>query len=214
MPDFRHSPSTGRYHNVSSGRMVSEREVRDAVDRLADLTSQRLADLSERLLRRDLRLADWQAELMAVLKSAHVAAGVVAHGGAASMDAATYGAIGHRLRDEYQHLRDFAQQLADGTQPLDGRVVARAQMYGQGARVAFETIRARDDRERGLDEERNVLHADSSCATCKDQSALGYVPIGILLPIGSRSCLSRCRCTITRRRSGAAESARHLRAVS
>lgn len=214
MPDFRYSSSTGRYHNVASGRMVSERDVRDAVDRLADLASQQLGDLSERLLAGRITLADWQTESMAVLKDAHVAAGVAAHGGTAAMGPDDWGYLGFRIKEQYQYLKAFAEQLARGDQALNGGVAARARLYGQAVRSTFEAVRARDDLERGMDEERNVLHSADHCGECPGLSQLGWVPIGTLPSIGARQCGQNDRCSITRRRSQASESVRHLRAVS
>lgn len=205
---------TGRYRG-NNGRFLSEREVRDAVDRLADLASDKLAGLSERLLDGRLSLADWQRESMAVMKEAHVAAATVAHGGAAQMGHEEWGYVGRRLRDEYAYQRDFARQIAAGEQPLTSGVVARSRLYGQNVRATFEAVRARDDTGRGMDEERNVLGgAEHHCSQCPGLSALGWVPAGTLPPIGSRQCGPNDRCTVTRRHARAQESTtRLLRAV-
>lgn len=201
MSDFRFSPATGRYHNVASGRMVSERDVRDAVDRLADLASQKLGDLSDRLLAGRITLADWQQEAMAVLKDAHVAAATVAHGGKTAMDPEDWGYLGSRIKEQYQYLQAFAEQISRGDQALNGGVGARARLYGQAVRSTFEAVRARDDVARGMDEERNVLHAADHCGECRELSVRGWVPIGTLPPIGVRQCGANDRCSMTRRRS-------------
>lgn len=49
--------------------------------------------------------------------------------------------------------------------------------------------------------EETVLHASENCAQCVGLSGLGWVDVGSLPPIGSRRCLSRCRCTISRRKT-------------
>jgi hypothetical protein len=203
--------STGRYRDTATGRLVSERAIRDQVDALADAASERLATLTDHLLRGDLTLAEWQSQGMAVIKVSHVAVGVVAQGGKAQMTAVHYGSLGHEIRDQYAYLRDFANGIADGSVPLDGRLISRAGMYGQAARVTYEKVVARDALGRGLTEERSILHASESCASCRAQAALGWVAVGTLIPIGSRTCLSRCRCTMSRR---AAPDTRMLRLVS
>jgi hypothetical protein len=53
--------STGRYRDTTTGRLVSERAIRDQIDALADAASERLANLTDRLLRGDLTLAAWQS---------------------------------------------------------------------------------------------------------------------------------------------------------
>lgn len=198
----------GRYRD--SGRLISDARVRLAVDALADAASDRLADLTDRLMHGNLTLADWQLQAMATIRTAHVAAGVAAQGGKAQMEPAHYGFLGSEIRAQYAYLRDLANGIAGGTVPLDGRLVARAGMYGQHARISYEAVRARDARSRGYTEERNVLHSQESCRECSGLSSQGYGALGTLPPIGSRSCLSRCRCTIARRRG----EQRSLRLVS
>jgi hypothetical protein len=195
---YTYDRASGRYRD-SSGRYLSERAVRDAVDNLADLSSARIADLTTRLQSGGLQLADWQQQMMAEMKAAHVAAGVAAHGGRQQMAPADWGAVGRRLRDQYGYLREFAAQIADGRQPLDGRLVARARLYGQASRSTFEAIRARDDKARGMTVEQNVLHGSDHCLQCPGLSARGWVPIGSLPMIGERQCGQNDRCTITRR---------------
>lgn len=198
---FTFDARLGRYRDADSGRLVSEAAVRLAIDAVADAASDHLADLTERMLRGDLKLADWQRSVMATIKTAHVAAGVAAQGGKAQMEPTHYGFLGSEIRRQYAYLRDLANGIAAGDIPLDGRLVARAGMYGQHVRVTYEAVRAKDARSRDYIEERNVLHSQESCRECSGLSSQGYVPLGTLPPIGSRSCLSRCRCQIQRRRA-------------
>lgn len=213
MADYTFSPKNGRYRDSDSGRFVSEATVREAVDRLADDASARLASLSERLLSKDITLEMWQRDSMTVLKDAHVAAATIAHGGREQMGQDDWGFVGHRIRDEYQHLREFARQISDGTQALDGRVIARSKLYGQGARTTFTATQARDQAGYGMAQEKNVLHADESCASCLGEDAKNWVPLGDLVPPGSRTCLSNCKCSLTYRATPASESGRLLWAV-
>lgn len=188
----------GRYRD-SRGRLISNSVVRDAVDNVADLASKRLGDLARGLQNATVSLADWHTQSMAEIKAAHVATGVAARGGWKQMAPADWGRIGQRIRREYGYLRTFATDIASGKQPLDGRLVARAEMYGQAARMTYEAIKAADDKARGMLVERNVLHGRDHCGQCPKLAARGWVPIGSLPPIGSRLCRVRDRCTIERR---------------
>jgi hypothetical protein len=138
---------------------------------------------------------------MAIIKSSHVAAGVVAAGGRAQMTPSAYGFLGSEIRAQYGYLAQFAARIDAGAIPLDGRLIARAGMYGQHARVTYEAVRRRDQRERGYRFEKNMLHARESCTQCVGLSRLGWVEIGSLPPIGARRCLARCRCTISYRKA-------------
>lgn len=206
MVSIRYDVSAGRYRGAN-GRFLADSTVRDLVDAVADVASDRMAALSQQLLDGSLSLADWQTAMMSEIKLAHLSTGVMASGGFEQMSPARYGFLGRTIRDEYAFLRDFAQQIQSGAQTLDGRLVARARQYGQASRVTFETVRARDDRNRGLTEERNVLHPARHCDECRALSAMGWVPIGTLPPIGSRECMASDRCTISRRVGGAQEQA-------
>ncbi len=191
----------GRYRDSTSGRLVPEAKVRLAVDAVADLASEQMADVTERLLAGEIRLATWQREMMGLIKVSHVSAGVVAQGGAAQMDARAYGYLGSQIKEQYRFLQNFARDLEAGTLPLDRRLVARAGLYGQHARVTYEAVRARDASVQGYDQEMNILHAAESCPQCRGLAARGWVGLGELPPVGQRTCLARCRCTISRRKS-------------
>lgn len=196
----------GRYRG-EDGRFVAQSAIRGAVDDLADLSSERMATLTAELQAGTLSLADWQQRMMAEIKSAHVASAVAAHGGREQMSRSDWGFVGRQIRDQYGYLRQFAQQITDGTQPLDGRLPARARLYGQASRSTYEAVRRRDERNRGMTEERNVLHGRDHCSLCPSLSARGWVPIGTLPPVGSRPCGQNDRCTISYRVAPAAEQA-------
>jgi hypothetical protein len=206
MASYHWSESAGRYTDAR-GRYVAERIVRGAVDAVADHASDRIAAACLRLLAGEQSLASWQAEVQGIVKLAHVATGVLAHGGRAQMAAADYGALGPIIRAEYNFLRQFAQQI-NGELPansgrengekqaLNGSLVARARQYGQASRVTYERIRQREQRRRGYASERNVLHAGESCSQCRSETARGRVPIGSLVLVGGRICRSQCRCRL------------------
>lgn len=211
---FVFSPATGRYRDVDSGRFVSEAKVRMGIDLVADAASDRMGVLTARLTAGTITLAEWQTEAMAVIKVSHVASAVVAHGGREHMTASDWGWLGQRIKTEYRYLREFANQIEAAEAISPAQIAARLKLYGQASRTTFEAMRARDDRARGFNEERSILHPADHCSQCVAQAALGWQPIGSLIPIGRRECVSNCRCTMTRRMSVVERSARHLRAVS
>lgn len=197
---YRWSESAGRYRDPKTGRFVSESRVRAVVDSITDAASDRMTAASQRLLAGEMSVGAWQAEMQATIKLAHTSAAIIAHGGADQMTPARWGAVGRAVKDEYQYLREFAQQITDGRQPLNGRLTARAAQYGQAARGQFERIRRRDQRERGYTQERNVLAPAEHCTGCKAQTARGWVEIGTLVPVGRRQCRGNCRCRLEFRR--------------
>lgn len=194
--------ASGRFR-VANGQFVSEAAVRRVVDQIADGASVRMAAASERMLAGELSLAEWQAGMMRTIKLSQLATSTIAHGGAARMGFPEYGAAGREIRTQYDYLRQFAAQVASGEQPLNGGLLSRARQYGQAARVTFEREYGRDQQARGFQSERNVLGAAEHCALCPELTARGWVPIGLLPPVGSRPCRSNDRCSISYRREPA-----------
>ncbi len=189
------------------GQFVSEARVRSVIDAVADHASDRMAAASQALLEGRSSLAAWQAEMQATLKLAHVSAGVLARGGVQQMTPSRWGALGPTIREQYKFLANFAGQIASGDQPLNGSLTARSRQYGQAARVTFERIRGAEQQQRGYRSCRNVLHAGESCSQCRSEASRGWVPVGSLVPVGSRICRSNCRCTVSFRREPAEQAA-------
>lgn len=195
---FTFDRASQRYRDLRTGRFLPAREVRDAVDRLADLASRRLGESAARFRAGQITVSQWIAESQQLVKQSQIAAALAAYGGRSNMNAAQWGLVGQQIRVQYAYLRRMADDVLSGRQRLNGRLDARSRQYGQAARVIFEAIRARESGSAGLAWERNVRHASESCAQCRAQSAAGWVPRGTLVPVGSRTCRSSCRCTIER----------------
>ena len=92
------------------------------------------------------------------------------------------------------HLRDFAGQVASGAQRIDGRFRQRVKLYVNSARGVYHETRRKVQQTAGKTMEKNVLSGDEHCPGCLDATAAGWQPIGSLPPIGTRTCLSHCRC--------------------
>lgn len=193
---FGWSPSAQRFRNLETGKFVSERLVRDGVDRAADLTSARLGELTSRFRTGEISAVQWQTEMLAQIKQAHISAALAAYGGRDAMTPARWGTVGQLIRREYAFARAFAADVLSGRQRQNGRMDARARLYGQAIRGTYENIRRRESANAGLRYERNVRHASESCRQCVGASGQGWVPIGTLPPVGARTCRGNCRCTL------------------
>lgn len=188
-----------RFRDLSTGRYVTERAVRDYVDNVADAASRIMGDATAQYRAGAISVTEWRATMMQTVKDSHIASALAAYGGRSQMTPSRWGLVGYQIRTQYQYLRNFERDLLNGSQRLNGRADARARMYGQGARQLYENIRAREAGAAGLRWERNIRHSSESCAQCITQSALGWQPLGTLVPVGRRTCRSNCRCTIERR---------------
>lgn len=196
MAEFAFSARAGRYRNRETGRFVSEAKVRDGVDAMVSTAADRMGELARQLRDGEITAAGFQVQMQVAIKDVHVAGALAAYGGRDAMTPARWGWVGARVRAEYGYARGLVSDIIDGKQPLNRQLDARVRQYASGGRVTYEAARGRQRKEQGETEERNVLHAAESCASCKAQSARGWVEIGALVPVGRRTCRGQCRCSI------------------
>lgn len=75
-------------------------------------------------------------------------------------------------------------------------IVSRSELYPEAFRATFEGIRRGNHLDAGFTVERSILGGGGdSCSECIAEEERGWVPIGDLIPVGSRQCLTRCHCT-------------------
>lgn len=202
-PRFRYDVATRRYR-AADGRFVPAARVASAVDAVAVGARAEAERLAERLLAGQSSLAEFQSSLAALVKAGHVAAGAVGRGGTAQMSPADAGFVGSRIKREYGYLRDFAAQIADGRQPLDGMLRVRAGLYGDALATTHREMERRIAALSGVQIARRVLAAADHCATCLSEAARGWQPITLLRAIGDTICRSRDKCRFEYRRPGEA----------
>lgn len=199
MPDFtfdqRLNNGVGAYRG-SNGRIISQVQVREALDGYVDNSQNVSRDLGGLLREGQISLADWQLQMRAHIKDVHLTAAAAQRGGWDNMTQADFGRVGQRIRVQYEYLDNFAKQIADGTQPLDGRFLVRSQMYTDASVATYDRFEVNAFNTAGFDEERSILEPGARhCGLCESEAARGWQPIGSIIPIGERTCLTRCRCT-------------------
>lgn len=198
---FRWNERLQRYQGAR-GQIVSMATVRDGLDQVIAGAGSRLRALSESLNAGSISLADWQTRMAQEIKLLHVASTSAARGGWAQMSQSDWGWVGQRIRTQYQFLNNFAAQIGDGTQQLDGRLLVRTDLYAQAARGSYEEFRRRHlANTREVVGERRVLGVADHCSTagglegCLELAAKGVQPPGTLPPIGQSPCRGNCKCT-------------------
>jgi hypothetical protein len=176
---------------------VARADIRVALDYALDRAQQRLLVLGEQLRAGEITLTRWRDLTMARLKEIHLYSASAARGGWDRMSPADYGRVGARLRDQYRFLNRFADQIASGVQPLDGRFVNRVKLYAQSGRPTYHRMDFEVQRDLGMGERLNVLHPAEHCGDCLAMTALGWVALDDTryIPIGDRECVSNDHCT-------------------
>lgn len=193
---------SGRYRQPS-GRFVSRLQVRTALDEAIAARGERMRELAEQLRTRKISVRAWEISMRGEIKAVHLYSAAAARGGWAQLTQADYGRVGQRVRFQYERLNRFAGELRrrKNPLPLDGRFLRRVQLYAQAGRGTFYVVDGLEAAARGLDEERNIRHASDSCAGCIAATRRGWVPQGTLPLVGTRDCLTACKCLIRRRNS-------------
>lgn len=192
-----------RYYDAETGRFVPQSEIRNALENLIDQSGLNMNALTQSLQDGKISLADWQTGMMREIKLTHTASAALANGGWRQMTQADWGATGQLIREQYDYLRNFAKEIADGTQPLDGRMLVRADMYADASNGTFWEIDKRSHLQDGYDIGRRVLESGADhCDDCLEYASEGWMPIEEIPEIGNSQCLTRCRCEIEYRRSG------------
>lgn len=186
----------GRYRD-ERGRFLSKDAVGKLVDGRIDKLENQLKRFTRMLADGFITLDQWQGSVREALKSAHIQAATIGHGGKASMGSAEYGRIGQKLRAEYNYLQGFTRDLLDGrlSTPM---AIARIGLYAQSVRGSYWEGTEMREQKRGFSLMRRVLDSQAQhCQDCIDYAARGIVAIGSLPMPGQRcACRARCKCSI------------------
>lgn len=191
---LRWSERTGRYTNAR-GRFVTAAAVRADLDRALEESGRTIQRLAGQLQRREIDLISWELAMRQEVKAVQLYSAAMAKGGVAQLSSADLGRIGASVKRTYDRLDAFARQIEAGL-PLDGRFAMRTRMYAAEGRSVYEATRRREQERRGFTEARSVLHPADHCQVCVDEAAAGFRPAEDVIPIGSRTCLTNCRCTM------------------
>lgn len=188
---------SARQYRGPSGRFLSALTVRDAIDAAAESAKVELSRLAVEFQAGQINASAFSIDAKKLIKSIHLAAGMVAVGGRYQLNPSTLGRIGSQVKFEYGYFDRMMREVANDQQLLDDTFLARVAMYASAGTKTYEVIRRKSDIESGLyDRERRLTHSDESCPECLEYASRGWQPIGELPNVGvSCSCRSNCKCT-------------------
>lgn len=202
--DPRLRRGAGAYRDTVTGRIVSNRTVRRALDSVLATSDARFRSLMAQVRAGTLRVDVWQQQMLDEIRSLHYAAAAAARGGWAQMRESDWAFARREIAFNLRHLRDWAEQVARG-EALSER---RAAMYANAGRSTYHKIERQRLMAAGYDEARSVRTVEDSCTDadgpgvgCVEQAALGWQPIEAIVVTGERNCLTTCQCFIEYRNS-------------
>ena len=198
--EWKYDPIAGRYRRPN-GQFMSEKAVVALIDGRIDNLGKLLQRFTKMLADGDLTLEQWQESGREAIKTSHIQATVLGHGGRSGMGAAEYGRIGQKLRSEYRYLQNFASDILAG-RVSPAMAIARVKLYAESVRGSYwqgATIR---QEKQGYSMMRRILDSQAEhCDDCLRYAAMGLRPIGSLPLPGQRcECRSNCKCSIEYKR--------------
>lgn len=136
----------------------------------------------------------WAVGMKARIKTLHLWSLALGKGGWAEVTAGDYARVGGVVRGQYERLDRFVEEIRAGL-PLDGRASVRVQMYAEAARRMYHEVEHEVVTGAGYTQERNILHPTAEhCPDCLRMTALGWVPLGSIPPVGTVTCRTRDKC--------------------
>jgi hypothetical protein len=197
-------PTIGRYIDVRTRRPVNPFELRDQVIEPIILRSRQLQrSISTQLQTGEIRLAEWQSQMITTIKQAHVATALVANGGEKNTNDNDKEEIAALILLLLLLFQDFSTQIWKRQQALNGLLFVRSDLYASANRGTFETMSGYvASAYLGKTEERRLLSPAEHCETdkvhglqgCVELANLRWQPIGSLPKIGKSPCRSNCKC--------------------
>lgn len=178
--------STARYRDVETGRFVSRSTIHNYVTQSISSATTASAvteggvisagtSVYANLAAAGLVTPEQFVDLMrGEIKREYIRQYLLGAGGRDQMTQADWGRIGGMLKEQYGYLNGFADALAAG-QLSEAQIAARAAMYVNSAREAFNRADWRSHLKAGYDEVRWVTNPMvENCPDCLELEALGW----------------------------------------
>ncbi len=198
---FSFDGRVGNYRDLDTGRITSRNTLLRIVDRDISSTERKIQTATKNLIAENLSLGNFQREMIALLKGSHIRSATLGAGGKDGLNNRILGATGRRLRQEYDALKNFVNQIERG-ELSEKQIIARAKSYARSAQIAFSTSELITRSANGALTAKRELDPDADhCDQCPQYDTNGeFVPIDQIVPLGvACECRARCRCRITYR---------------
>jgi hypothetical protein len=199
---YKWNPKANRYQWFNgSAYFVPKTQVMAWVDQSLAATGVSTDTLAELLSSGSLSPTDWKARMQLHIKDEYTRQYITGIGGRQNMTPSDWGRVGRMLRDQYGYLDGFAKDVA--TKNLtEGQIKARARMYVNSARQAYEKANGIVAKKWGADEVYWSLDSSvENCGDCVGFNSLGWQLVdsdpyqGAEPGSGATVCLTNCHCS-------------------
>jgi len=177
------------YYNQDLQRLRSPRGVVYAMSNRMD---ERAWAETNRLRDGDISWNLWQNGMADSVIMANLAAYMLGSGFDTSEQGMTW--ISNEIRGELGYFAGMIGDIISGRQRIDGTLGRRIAQYFHTAYTKYIGALVRRLTPEQFEEYRNILGLAEHCGQCEEETSRGWVPIGMLVPIGQRDCLGNCKC--------------------
>jgi hypothetical protein len=189
---FRFNDTAKRFIN-DAGKFISWREVLGYSAQSAEQSAAAMARVAGALASGG-PLGSFGAAFKAEIKGEYIRQYLLGIGGINRMTQADWGSIGGSLTEQYKYIPGFLEDIASG-KLTEAQIAARANMYINSSREAFERAKAKCARELEMTEELWVLDGGEHCEDCLTNEGMGPQPVGTFPKPGSGA--TQCLCIVS-----------------
>lgn len=194
------------YRDTATGRLIPYRVVRQQIGAMLQASQDVQRPLAEMVANGTISPDSWNQAVRQEIKDNYITQYLLGKGGRENMTQADWGSTGGMIADQYRYLEGFYAEVA-AEQLTEGQIYARAQMYINSSREAYETALRREVPNRGYTSHRWVLSAVENCDDCIVLAGEGWkdVAVPFVSPStgvetvpgsGDTLCLTNCKCNI------------------
>lgn len=192
------------YRDTETGRVISYTTVRSEIDTMISVSQDVQLTLSERVSDGTISPGAWREAVRQEIKDNYLDQYFLGIGGRERMTQADWGRAGSMIKEQYQYLEGFHDQVA-AEELSQGQIYARARMYVNSSREAYEKALSIAAEDRPYTEHRWDLGAAEHCDDCVAIASEGWLPIDqpFVSPstgaetvpgAGDTICLTNCQC--------------------
>jgi len=200
---YKYSPITTRYSQ--NGTRVTDKQLRQYVNNISTQASLEMRKNTQQLIAGIIIASVWYSRMQNLMETLYRTIWLVSIGGFLFDDDLQRNLFYLFVLSQFRWLDNFYTQILSELQPLDGRAIERAGMYGTYGNGLFQNILLNNALAEGKTQARRVLgknenhctdNKDGSRRGCIELAKEGWVNIRSMIPIGDAVCYSHCHCHI------------------
>lgn len=197
---------TGTYRISGTRRLITQQQMRNAVRRISLQAKKEMSKLTQQLISGLILASFWYTEMIDYMTVLYRTIWVLSVGGFLFEDEIARNEFYAFILLQYNHIDNFYEQILNKSQPLDGRAMVRAQLYGTYGNSMWQNTLLQRMIELGYTEAKRILgqnenhcYKSSDRLGCIELAQKGWQSIEQIAPIGNATCYSNCQCHIVYR---------------